>query len=348
MHGCSCPKEADMRNFLGSVAVVRACKLLLGFTLVVSINITSRAQSPTLEQLLSGVVHLKTAIAPDGRTTENLGREREGTGIVIDNNGLVLTIGYLMVEAVSAEIVTNDGHAVAANVVGYDNESGFGLLQTITPLKVRALQMGKASEINVGDPVVIASYGGLNGMTPVHVVAKREFAGNWEYLLDEAIFTAPPHPAWSGAALISHDGKLVGVGSLVVSDTSGKGDGERGNMFVPIDRLTPILADLIADGRPAVAHPWLGLNTDDVHGHLVVSRVTSGAPAEKAGVRKGDIILGVNGETPKSLPDFYRKIWSQGDAGADIPLDVLHNHQRLTLHVRSINRLDLLKLKTTF
>ena len=337
-----------MRNFLGSVAVVRACKLLLGITLVVSFNITSRAQSPTLEQLLSGVVHIKTSIAPDGRTTENLGREREGTGIVIDNNGLVLTIGYLMVEAVSAEIATNDGHAVAANVVGYDNESGFGLLQTITPLKVRALQMGKASEINVGDPVVVASYGGPSGMAPVHVVAKREFAGNWEYLLDEAIFTAPPHPAWSGAALISHDGKLVGVGSLIVGDASGKGDGVKGNMFVPIDRLTPILADLIADGRPAVAHPWLGLNTDDVNGRLYVSRVTPGAPAEKAGVRKGDIILAVNGEIPKSLPDFYRKIWSQGAAGADIPLEVLQNHQRRSLEVHSINRLDHLKLRSTF
>jgi len=337
-----------MRSFLGSVVVMYTCTLLLGIMLVVSPNIVAQAQSPTLDQLLSGVVHIKTFITPDGRTTENLGHEREGSGIVIDNNGLILTIGYLMVEAISAEITTNDGRTVAANAVGYDNESGFGLLQTITPLKVRALQMGKASEIKVGDPVVIASYGGQSGVAPVHVVAKREFAGNWEYLLDEAIFTAPPHPAWSGAALISHDGKLVGVGSLIVGDTSGKGDGVRGNMFVPIDRLAPILADLIADGRPAVAHPWIGLNTDDVNGHLVVSRVTSGAPAEKAGMRKGDIILAVNGETPTSLPDLYRKIWSQGAAGADIPMDVLQNHQRRSLQVHSINRLDHLKLRSSF
>jgi S1-C subfamily serine protease len=268
--------------------------------------------------------------------------------MVIDDNGLVLTIGWLMVEAISAEITTNDGHTVGANVVGYDNESGFGLLQTITPLKVRALQMGKASDIKVGDPVVVASYGGPGGMAPVHVVAKREFAANFEYLLDEAIFTAPLHPTWSGAALISHDGKLVGVGYLNVSDTSGNGANQRGNMFVPIDRLSPILADLISDGRPAVAHPWIGISTDDVGGHLVVSRVTAGAPAEKAGVRKGDIIVAVNGETPKSLPDFYRKIWSQGDAGADIPLDVLRNHERRTVQVHSINRLDLLKLRSTF
>jgi S1-C subfamily serine protease len=186
-------------------------------------------------------------------------------------------------------------------------------------------------------------------MTAAHVVSKREFAGNWEYMLDEAIFTAPPHPAWSGAALINHDGKLVGVGSLIVGDASGKGDSVRGNMFVPIDRLPPILGDLIAAGHPLQpAHPWLGLNTDDVGGRLVVSRVTPGAPAQKAGMRRGDIIVGVNGETPKSLPDLYRKIWAQGAAGASVSIDVLQGHERRHFDVLSINRLDQLKLKSTF
>ena len=323
--------------------------VLAGVALAVALGAPVRAEQLSLDELLSGVVHIKTFINPDGLTRENLGREREGTGIVIDNGGLVLTIGDLMVEAHAAEIVTNDGHTVPANVVGYDNETGFGLLQAITPLKVRPVAMGKSSEVKNGDPVLIAAFGGRAGTTAAHVVSKREFAGNWEYMLDEAIFTAPPHPAWSGAALINHDGKLVGVGSLIVGDASGKGDSVRGNMFVPIDQLPPILGDLIAAGHPLQpAHPWLGLNTDDVGGRLVVSRVSPGAPAEKAGMRRGDIIVGVNGQTPKNLPDLYRKIWAQGAAGASVSIDVLQGHERRHFDVLSINRLDLLKLKSTF
>jgi S1-C subfamily serine protease len=305
----------------------------------------------SLDELLSGVVGVKTFINPDGYTRESLGREREGTGIVIDNAGLVLTIGYLMVEAHAAEITTNSGHTVPANVVGYDNESGFGLLQAITPLNVRPLQMGKSADVKTGDRVLVAGSGGQAGMIAAHVVSKREFAGNWEYLLDEAIFTAPPHPAWSGAGLISHDGKLIGIGSLIVGDTSGKGEGPRGNMFVPIDRLTPILADLISEGHSLQpAHPWLGLNTDEVDGRLVVSRVSPGAPAEKSGLRRGDVIVGVGAgsEKPKDLPDLYRKIWAQGAAGTSISLDVLQDHERRHFDVPSINRLDRLKLKSTF
>ena len=181
-----------------------------------------------------------------------------------------------------------------------------------------------------------------------YVVAKREFAGNWEYMLDDALFTAPPHPAWSGAALINREGKLVGVGSLIVGDAAGGSDKTPGNMFVPIDRLLPILGDLISDGRVAgPGRPWLGVNTDELRGRLFVSRVTPGGPAEKAGLKRGDVIVGVNGEPPKSLADFYRKVWAQGGAGATVPIDVLQDSQVRRVEVKSINRLDHLKLKTT-
>jgi S1-C subfamily serine protease len=238
---------------------------------------------------------------------------------------------------------------VPANVVGYDHESGFGLLRTIEPLKLKPMPLGKSSEIKEHDPVLVASFGGAAMVAPAYVVAKREFAGSWEYLLDEALFTAPPHPAWSGAALISREGKLVGVGSLIVGDAVGAGEKMPGNMFVPIDQLPPILADLIATGRRAgPARPWLGLNTEEAHGRLFVSRVTPGGPADKSGIRRGDVILGVKGEPPKNLADFYRKVWAQGDAGANVSLDVLQHSEIRRVDIKSINRLDHLRLKSTF
>jgi S1-C subfamily serine protease len=237
-----------------------------------------------------------------------LGREREGSGIVIDNDGLVLTIGYLMVEAYAAEVVDNHGRTVPANVVGYDHETGFGLLRTMEPLKLKPMPLGKSADVKERDPVLVASFGGADMVAGAYIVAKREFAGNWEYMLDEALFTAPPHPAWSGAALINREGKLIGVGSLIVGDAIGGSDKTPGNMFVPIDRLLPILGDLISDGRVAgPGRPWLGINTDELRGRLFVSRVTPGGPAEKAGLKRGDVIVSVNGEPPKSLADFIAR-----------------------------------------
>jgi len=309
----------------------------------------ARAQSQALTELLSGVVHMKTFINPDGRTTQNLGREREGSGVVIDSNGLILTIGYLMVEAHSAEVMTNDGQDVPANIVGYDHQTGFGLLQAIAPLKVQPLAFGKSAELKERDAVVVAAYGGAENAAPAVVVAKREFAGSWEYLLDQAIFTSPPHSAWSGAALLNHEGKLVGIGSLILADVTGKGDRMAGNMFVPTDLLPPILADLMVSGRTAGAgRPWLGVNTDEMHGHLMISNVTPGGPAEHAGLKRGDIILGVNGEPVTHLPEFYRKLYAQGDAGTVIPLDIFKDNEKHRIEIKSINRLDHLRLKSSF
>jgi S1-C subfamily serine protease len=303
----------------------------------------------TIDDLAAAVVRIKAFINPDGRTVQNLGAEREGSGIVIGSDGLVLTIGYLILEAHAAEVVTNGGQAVPADVVGYDHETGFGLLRAAQSLKVRPMGLGKSAALREKDPVLVASFGGANMVAPVHVAARREFAGSWEYLIEDAIFTSPPHPVWSGAALISREGKLVGVGSLIVSDVSGKGGGEPGNMFVPIDRLPPILADLIADGRSSTPpKPWLGVSTEEVGGKLLVSRVTAGGPAEKAGLQKGDVVKGVGGETARSLGDFYRKVWALGSAGITVPLDVLRDDKARRLDVPSMNRLDHLKLKSTF
>jgi serine protease Do len=332
----------SIRHALSAVLVTSALALPVG---------AQEAAKPeaqkSLDELVSAVVRIKTHINPDGRTIENLGREREGSGIIIDDDGLVLTIGYLMVEAHAAEVVTNAGRTVPANVVGYDHETGFGLLRAIEPLKIKPLAFGKSAEVKAQDPVLVASFGGARMVAPAFVVAKREFAGNWEYLLDEAIFTAPPHPAWSGAALISREGKLVGVGSLIVGDAGG--DNTPGNMFVPIDRLAPILGDLIADGRVSAApRPWLGVTTVELHGRLFVSRVTPGGPAEGAGLQRGDVIVGIAGAPAKDMADFYRKVWALGSAGITVPLDLLQGSDRRRVEIKSMNRLDHLTLKSTF
>jgi S1-C subfamily serine protease len=326
-----------------------ACRAALGLpVLLCLLTMLAPAHAASLEELVSAVVRVKTFINPDGQTVQSLGREREGSGVVIDEDGLVLTIGYLMVEAHAAAVTTNAGRTIPATIVGYDHVTGFGVLKTIEPLKVKPLAFGRSADVKERDPVLIISSGGPDMVGPAYIAAKREFAGNWEYLLDEAIFTTPPHPAWSGAALISREGKLLGIGSLIVGDAGGNGSGAPGNMFVPIERLPPILGDLIAEGRVSgPAHPWLGVAADELRGRLMVSRVTPGGPAEAAGIRKGDEIVGVAGAAPRNLADFYRKIWAVGVAGATVPLDVQQGSDKRRIDVKSMNRLDHLKLKST-
>lgn len=328
---------------------------LIAAALLWTPGIPAQAQSPQakpdvpkLDELLSGVVRVKTFINPEGRTVENLGRERTGNGVVIDNNGLIVTIGYLMVEAHTAEVTTQSNRTVPAEVLGYDYESGFGLLKATQPLNVRPFALGKASELKEKDPVLAASHGGIDGVAPALVAVRREFAGSWEYLIQGAIFTTPPHNDWSGAALIDKTGKLVGVGSMITGDITGKGVNAPGNMYVPIDLLMPVLADLItgptAQGKQK---PWIGLSTEEVRGRLFILRTTPGAPAEKAGLKKGDMIVGVGGEPVTSLADFYRKMWKLGEAGVTVPLDILSDSGIKRVDVPSMDRTKFLRLKPT-
>ena len=328
-------------------AVIHGFRILLLTAVVIPVGSTAAsAQAASLNELVASVVGIKTSINPDGRTAGSLGREREGSGIILDDAGLVLTIGYLMVEAQTAEVRTSTGRTVPASVVGYDAETGFGLLRAILPLGLRPIAIGRSSEIKEGDAVLVASFGGAGMVTPADVVSKRQFAGNWEYLLDEAIFTSPPHPEWSGAALINRAGKLVGVGSLIVGDAGGAGTRSPGNMFVPVDLLPPILGDLIANGRATgPGRPWLGVAANETHEGLVVERVTPDSPAKAADLQPGDTIVGVNGRKPRDLSDFYRNIWMQGHAGSVISLDVRRSNEVRRVDVRSMHRLDHLKLK---
>jgi serine protease Do len=333
-----------MRGGLRAGAVLVAAAAV---ALILSLPVAPRAA--TLDDIVAAVVRVKTVINPDGTSVRNLGREREGSGIVIDESGLVLTIGYLMVEAEAAEIVGNSGRALPATVVGYDPETGFGLLRTLAPPDIKPMPLGRSADLKEQDPALVVSFGGPSAVLPVRVVSRREFTGSWEYLVESAIFTSPPHPAWSGAALVNREGKLIGVGSLIVGDATGGSEANPGNMFVPIDLLNPIMSDLLAKGRVAgPAKPWLGCNPQEGHGRLFVGRVQPGSPADKAGLKRGDIIVGVNGEKTRTLSELYRKMWATGAAGVSVPLDIMSDSEQRRVDVPSVNRLDTLKLQSTF
>ena len=299
-----------------------------------------------LAQRLEAVVRVHAEIPADARTAAYLGTQRDGAGVVIDDAGLVVTIGYLITEAMAAEVATGSGRMSRADVVGFDISSGLGLLRAAEPLAVKPMPIGTATALPEKTPVMVAGSGGPEAALPAVVVSRRSFAGYWEYLLEDAIFTAPPHPAWSGAALLGPDGKVAGIGSLVVSDAN---PDLPGNMFVPIDRLLPVMGDLLTLGRPSAPPcPWLGINLRELDGKLVVGRVAPDGPSDKAGVRHGDRVTAIDGAPVHELADFYRTLWRRGDAGVTVRLGVIRQGEEREIEVKSIDRYRYFKLGTTY
>src|SRR5215467_13060751 len=269
-----------------------------------------------LDRALAAVVGLRSAVPDDAFTAEVLGTERARNAVLIRGDGLVLTIGYLIVEAESVWVSLSDGGGVAGHVLGYDQESGSGLVQALARLDLPTLPLGDSGSAAVGESVVLGGAGGRQRSVAASIAAKQEFAGYWEYFLDEAIFTAPSHPQWGGAALIGPAGELLGIGSLQLQREGDGGRREDLNMIVPIDVLKPILDDLITLGRPnRPPRPWLGLYATEIEDKVVVAGLAGKGPAKSAKLRRGDIVLAVNGRETRGLGDFYRRVWSLGAAG---------------------------------
>lgn len=295
-----------------------------------------------LERALAAGVGLHCIIPPDAFTAETLWVERAGNGVLIDQ-GLVLTIGYLITEAETVWLHLGDGRVVEGHALGLDQETGFGLVQALCPLDLPALALGSSQAAQLGERVVVGGAGGRTRSLAGRIAAKQEFSGYWEYVLDEAIFTYPAHPNWGGTALISPDGRLIGIGSLQI-ERAREGKGEHLNMTVPIDLLKPILDDLRKFGRVnKPVRPWLGLYCTEVEDRVVVVGIAPKGPAARAELRTGDVVLAVKGEKVASLASFYRKVWALGSAGVEVPLTLYRDGVTFDVRVNSSDRAKFLK-----
>lgn len=295
--------------------------------------------SRALERAANAVVGLQATAVAGAGSARTLGQARQGSGVVIDAEGLVLTIGYLILEAEQVQLVTDDQRRIPARVVAYDLATGFGLVRALAPLKLEPVPLGRARALEESQPLMIASGGEAGAISAVQLVSRRPFAGYWEYLVDDALFTAPPRPDHSGAGLFNERGELVGIGSLIVGDAAGGSRRLAGNMFVPVDLLPPILPELIARGRSSGSErAWMGVNCVEMAGRVRIVRVTEDSPADVAGLEVGDQILRLDGRPVPTLEALWRALWQGSGSRRAVQLEIERGGQAQTLTVHTVDR----------
>lgn len=332
-----------------SIAGVRIAGLLAAGTvlagwLLALPAVDAQSGDPRVAEVLSAVVAVESKVPASARTAPALGIERAGSGVVIDGDGLIVTIGYLILEAMEVTVTALGNEPIPAEIVAYDHATGFGLIRATRPLGVTPMPLGRSAAVAEFDRLLVTAFGGARAVRPAVAVSRREFAGYWEYLLDGAIFTSPPYPMFGGAALLDSHGHLVGIGSLVVGDAM---QGERmlpGNMFIPIDALKPIMGDLLTRGRSGGSRPWIGVYSQEVENLVVVQRVAEDGPAARAGIRAGDLIVQIDGIPIASLAGFYRALWEGRKPGDRVSITLLRGEELRSVEVETGDRYAWLNL----
>jgi S1-C subfamily serine protease len=308
-----------------------------------SIQIKPKALEFDLQPALDSLVFIHMEAFEDGLTANTLGTQRNGYGVVISAQGTILTIGYLITEASKIWITTNKGVVVPGFTLAYDQATGFGLIQPLGALECSHLEMGSSDTLELPQKAYALGHGGVAHSMETQIIAQQEFVGFWEYLIEDALYTTPAHPRWCGAALVDTLGRLIGIGSLLVQQES-KGEVVECNMFVPIDLLKPILNDLINTGQTsAAARPWLGIYTVEAEGQLIISFITPGSPAEKAGIKDGDQVVKVGLDRVFTLSQLWQAIWKLGQAGVKVPLSLARDGELIHITLTSVDRNSLLK-----
>lgn len=306
-------------------------------------------RSRALQRARLATVGVETEALEDARSAATLGRARRGSGVVIGADGLVLTIGYLVLEADAVQLVREDGRRIPARVLGYDLATGFGLLQALAPLQAAAVPLGEPARLQPGQPLMVASGGDTAEVGIAELVARRPFAGSWEYAIDGALLTQPPRPDHSGAGLFNADGELVGIGSLRLASVGDDAHGppatrRPGNLFVPVDLLAPIVDELRRQGHGSASRrAWLGLNCAEDEDGVRVLRVNEDSPADLAGLQAGDRILRIDGEPVTALAGFWQALWRGGPPERAVTLEIRRDDRPHTLTVHSVDRMKTLR-----
>ncbi|MES2976279.1 MAG: S1C family serine protease [Pseudomonadota bacterium] len=289
----------------------------------------------------AAVVGVEVTAADGSRSAETLGKKRSGSGVVIGPDGLILTIGYLMLEAESIQVVTQDNKTIPARAVAYDLATGFGLIKPLLPMRgISAVPLGSHKDLQPGEALMAATGGDDGDVSMTQLVSKRPFSGYWEYHIESALFTSPPIGNHSGAPLFNQRGELLGIGSLFVMDAMGENRRLPGNMFVPVDLLKPILAELQQTGSTRTSHrPWLGLTSSEQGGRVQVVRVNKESPAQTAGLQPGDVVLAVDGAKVATLEAFYKKLWDRNDPDGEVELTILQGADLKTIKLKAVDRM---------